>query len=65
MKYGLYIAKSDWNQFGERRSVPTSESVVCLSYDGKSYTKMKSPLAKAPIKQHMCRTMRELTLYAS
>ena len=50
-KYGLYIAKSDWNQFGDKRSVPTGESVVYLSNDGKTYTKMKSPLAKAPMKQ--------------
>ena len=50
-KQGLYIAKSDWNQFGDKRSVPTGESVVYLSNDGNTYTKMKSPFAKAPMKQ--------------
>ena len=50
-KYGLYIAKSAWDQFGDRRSVATGESVVYLSNDGDTYTKMKSPFAKAPMKQ--------------
>ena len=48
---GLYIAKNDWGRFGDKRSVPTGESVVFLSEDGSTYTKMKSPFAKAPIKQ--------------
>ena len=26
-KQGLYIAKSDWNQYGDKRSVPTGEKV--------------------------------------
>lgn len=47
---GLYIPKSEWNIFGDRRSVPTGESVVFLSNDGTTYTKMKSPFAKSPMK---------------
>lgn len=49
--HGLYIDKSEWDKFGDKRSVPTGESVVFLSHDGSTYTKMKSPFAKAPMKQ--------------
>ncbi len=48
---GLFIEKSDWAAFGDRRSVPSGESIVFLSKDEKTYTKMKSPFAKAPMKQ--------------
>ena len=47
----LYIAITDWDKFGEKRSVSTGESVVYLSRDEKVFTKMKSPFAKAPMKQ--------------
>ena len=47
---GLYIPNSEWNIFGDRRTVPTGESVVFLSNDGTTYTKMKSPFAKSPMK---------------
>lgn len=47
---GLYIDKADWDLFGDRRMIPTGESVVFLSADGKTFTKMKSPFAKAPMK---------------
>ena len=50
-KHGLYINKSEWEQFGDRRSTPTGESVVFLSKDESTFTKMKSPFAKAPMKQ--------------
>ena len=46
----LYIDKVDWGKFGNRRRTPTGESVVFLSKDGCTYTKMKSPFAKAPMK---------------
>ena len=48
--HGLYIDKADWEKFGNRRRTPTGESVVFLSKDGYTYTKMKSPFAKAPMK---------------
>jgi len=48
--HGLYIDKVDWDKFGNRRRTPTGESVVFLSKDGRTYTKMKSPFAKAPMK---------------
>ena len=48
--HDLYIEKSDWNKFGNRRRIPTGESIVYLSKDGSTYTKLKSPFAKAPMK---------------
>lgn len=47
---GLYIDESDWERFGDRRMIPTGESIVFLSRDGSTFTKMKSPFAKAPMK---------------
>ena len=47
---GLYIDKLDWGKFGDRRMIPTGESIVFLSEDGTTFTKMKSPFAKAPMK---------------
>ena len=47
---GLYIDKSDWGKFGDRRMIPTGESIVFLSEDGTTFTKVKSPFAKAPMK---------------
>jgi hypothetical protein len=47
---GLYIDKSDWDRFGDRRMIPTGESIVFLSKEGSTFTKMKSPFAKAPMK---------------
>ena len=52
-EHGLYIDKCDWDKFGDRRMIPTGESIVFLSEDGKTFTKMKSPFAKAPIKNIM------------
>ena len=49
-QHGLYIEKSAWNKFGDRRMIPTGESIVFLSRDGSLFTKMKSPFAKAPTK---------------
>lgn len=47
----LYINKADWDKFGNRRMIPTGESVVFLSKDGNVFTKMKSPFSKVPLKQ--------------
>lgn len=49
-RQGLYIDRSDWDRFGDRRMIPTGESIVFLSRDGRTFTKMKSPFAKAPMK---------------
>ena len=47
---GLYVDKSDWGKLGDRRMIPTGESIVFLSEDGTTFTKMKSPFAKASMK---------------
>ena len=41
----LYIDKADWDKFGNRRMIPTGESIVFLSKDGSVFTKMKSPFS--------------------
>ena len=46
----MYIDKSDWGKFGDRRMIATGESIVFLSEEGTTFTKMKSPFAKAPMK---------------
>ena len=46
----LYIDKANWEMYGNKRMTPTGESVVFLSKDAKTYTKMKLPFAKAPMK---------------
>lgn len=46
----LYIKKTDWDKFGNRRMTPTGESIVYLSKDASTYTKIKSPFAKAAMK---------------
>ena len=48
---GLFFNKSDWGNFGDKRSIPSGESIVFLSKDQSTYTKLKSPFAKAPMKQ--------------
>lgn len=47
---GCFIRQTDWPRYGDRRRTSTGESIVFLDHDGKTFTKMKSPLAKAPIK---------------
>ena len=39
---GLYIDKLDWGRFGDRRMIPTGESIVFMNEDGTTITKMKS-----------------------
>lgn len=47
---GCFVAQTEWEKFGDRRCTSSGESVVFLSKDGTTFTKMKSPTAKAPIK---------------
>ncbi len=42
---------ADWDKFGNRRMIPTGESIVFLSKDRSVFTKMKSPFSKAPLEQ--------------
>lgn len=48
---GLYIDKSQWNGFGERKRKPSGESIVYLSNDNKEVVKLRSPFSKSVIKQ--------------
>ena len=47
---GLFIPKSDWDRFGDRKRLPSGESIVYLSGDGETITKIRNPFAKAVIK---------------
>lgn len=47
----LYIDKQDWGQYGDRKRLPSGESIVYLSEDGKTVTKIRNPFAKSTIKQ--------------
>lgn len=47
----LYIPKHEWDKFGDRKQLPSGESIVYLSTDGKRVTKVRNPFAKSTIKQ--------------
>lgn len=47
---GLFIPKSEWTKFGDRKRLPSGESIVYLSDDGEAITKIRNPFAKATIK---------------
>ena len=47
----LFIEKKDWEQFGDRKRLPSGESIVYLSNDGKLVIKVRNPFAKSTIKQ--------------
>ena len=46
----LYIPKADWHKFGDKRTTSSGESIVYLSLDGLTFTKLKSPFTKSAIK---------------
>lgn len=46
----LFIPKKDWTRFGDRKSLPSGESVVYLNADETVITKIRNPFAKATIK---------------
>ena len=48
---GLYIDKSKWDSFGDRKRLPSGESIVYLSDDEKEVVKLRNPFAKSVIKQ--------------
>lgn len=48
---GLFIEKSKWNEFGDRKRLPSGESIVYLSADGKDVIKLRNPFAKSVVKQ--------------
>lgn len=47
---GLFIPKTEWAEFGDRKRLPSGESIVYLSEDGETITKIRNPFAKAVIK---------------
>lgn len=47
---GLFVDKSKWDSFGDRKRLPSGESIVYLDSDGKIITKIRNPFAKSAIK---------------
>lgn len=48
---GLFVEKSEWETFGDRKRLPSGESIVYLSPDGQEVIKLRNPFAKSAIKQ--------------
>lgn len=46
----LYFHKTQWEQFGDRKRLPSGESIVYLSADATTITKIRNPFAKSAIK---------------
>ncbi len=46
----LFVPKDLWDSFGDKKRLPSGESIVYLSPDGLTVTKIKNPFAKASIK---------------
>ena len=47
----LYIPKREWDTFGERKRIPSGESIVYLDYPRNRVIKVRDPFAKSAIKQ--------------
>lgn len=50
-EHGLFVEKSRWEEFGDRKRLPSGESIVYLSEDGKEVIKLRNPFAKSVVKQ--------------
>lgn len=48
---GLFVEKSEWENLGDRKRLPSGESIVYLSPDGQEVIKLRNPFAKSAIKQ--------------
>lgn len=48
---GLFIDKQQWESFGDRKRLPSGESIVYLDNTGTRITKIRDPFAKSAIKQ--------------
>lgn len=48
---GLFVEKSEWDNLGDRKRLPSGESIVYLSPDGQEVIKLRNPFAKSAIKQ--------------
>ena len=52
---GLFIDKSEWHKFGERKQLPSGESIVFINDREDVITKIRNPFAKSVIKGlHAC-----------
>lgn len=49
--HGLYIPRDDWALFGDRKRLPSGESIVYLEEHGEYVVKVRNPFAKSTIKQ--------------
>ena len=47
----LFIAKKDWETFGEKKRQPSGESIVYLTDEGDKVIKIRNPYAKSTIKE--------------
>ena len=47
----LFIEKRKWEQYGDRKRLPSGESIVYLSTDGMNVIKVRNPFAKSTIKR--------------
>ena len=50
-EHGLYIDKSKWDNYGDRKRLPSGESIVYLTENEKEVIKLRSPFAKSVIKR--------------
>jgi len=48
---GCFISREKWDIFGERKRLPSGESIVYLDEKGQKVTKVRNPFAKSAIKQ--------------
>ncbi len=49
-KNNLFIEKSEWGKYGDRKRLPSGESIVFLNNEETTITKIRNPFAKAAIK---------------
>ena len=50
-EHELYIEKAEWESYGDRKRLPSGESLVYLTDDGKKVVKVRNPFAKSVVKQ--------------
>lgn len=49
-EYGLFVEKSEWGTLGDRKRLPSGESIVYLNEDGTEVIKLRNPFAKTAVK---------------
>ena len=50
-EHGLFIEKSEWETLGDRKRLPSGESIVYLNEDGTEVIKLRNPFAKSVVKR--------------